>query len=166
MLSENPIQLHLKGNQYAHWYYPYLFNPEDYYGFIYRVTFLWDGRQYIGKKSFHKHKGTKRVGESDWLKYTTSSTDIKDLIKEYGMEAFFFEIIQLCCTKGCWSYAENNYMHKLDVLSVVDDVTGLRKYFNKQIGAIRWIPKDCNAIKDINDYVGIKSKERVYRCPS
>ena len=150
----------------GHWHHKKLFNPEDYYGFIYRITFLLTGEQYIGKKTFYtwNRTGTKRGKESNWKTYTSSSKEVNQLIDEYGMECFHFEILTLCCTKGCWSYAENNIMHKLDVLTAVDDHWGMRRYLNRRINATQWVPKFCNAIININKLENEERKEQVSVC--
>lgn len=46
----------------------------------------------------------------------------------------------LCPTKGHWSHAENNLLHKLDVLTRTNGY-GEPLFINKQIGATRWIPQ-------------------------
>lgn len=137
----------MREKQHGHWYYNAVggeFNPDDYFGFIYRVTVLLTGEQYIGKKQFHRmnKSGTKRLGPSNWQKYKTSSDAIHKLLEEYPMECFHFEIILLCKTKAVMSYAESNILHKLDALIQVDSKWGLPKYLNKSINAVRWITKD------------------------
>ena len=135
-----------------------VYGPESMYGFIYRITFLLDGRQYIGKKSYHVYKKSKKVKESNWKEYTSSSTELNELIKEYGKECFYFEILVECPSKGSWSYMESNIMHKWNVLTEVDHHTGMRRYINKMIDAVRWIPRDCDiplaTLKRIEDGQG------------
>jgi Putative endonuclease segE, GIY-YIG domain len=132
--------------EYGHWRIGIVgeFNPDEYLGFIYRVTFLLTGEEYIGKKQFHRMNkaGTKRFGPSDWKKYTTSSEHINGLLAEYPMECFCFEIVRLCQTKSILSYAESNILHKLDALITVDNTWGLPKYLNKRIDPVRWITKN------------------------
>lgn len=120
------------------------FCPDNYVGFIYRVTFLLTGEEYIGKKKFHRtnQSGKKRYSPSDWKTYTTSSEYINELLKEYPKECFAFEMVLLCKTQAILSYAEANILHKLDALTKVDKTWGLPKYLNKRIDAIRWITKD------------------------
>jgi len=118
------------------------FDPDLYYGFIYRIRFNLTGEKYIGKKTFHRTLKKKRMGPSDWKCYTSSSEHVNALIKEYGRDCFDFDIILLCKTKAIWSHAECNILHKLDALTRVDLVWGLPVYLNKRIDAVRWVTKD------------------------
>ena len=131
-------------NKYGHWWIRCEeFDPNDYVGFIYRVTFLLTGERYIGKKQFHRMNkaGTKRYGPSGWKSYTTSSEHINKLLEEYPIECFHFELVLLCKTKAILSYAESNLLHKLDALIQVDKTWGLPLYLNKRIDPVRWITK-------------------------
>ena len=54
----------------------------DFFGFVYRITNLQTGKQYIGRKYFtqrRKPRGGKRrvTSESDWKKYYGSSEELK-----------------------------------------------------------------------------------------
>jgi hypothetical protein len=151
----------------GHWEYTKDFNPDDYYGFIYRITFLLTGEKYIGKKAFHtwNRTGTKKTGKSKWETYTSSSKELNTLIKDYSIDWFHFEILTLCCTKSCWSYSENNIMHKLDVLTEVDPVWGMRVYLNRAINKTQWVPKFCESIYVINQLADEKPKQQEKSCP-
>ena len=64
-------------------------NIGDSFGFVYRITNLSNGRQYIGRKYFvqkRKPRGGKRrvTSESDWKKYYGSSPELKADVKELG----------------------------------------------------------------------------------
>ena len=68
------------------------------FGFVYRITNLSNGRQYIGRKYFvqkRKPKGGKRrvTSESDWKKYYGSSPELKADVKKYGKLNFKREIL-------------------------------------------------------------------------
>ena len=57
----------------------------DFFGFVYRITNLQNGKQYIGRKYFYqkrKPKGGKRkvTSESNWKKYYGSSDELKEEI--------------------------------------------------------------------------------------
>jgi hypothetical protein len=134
----------------GHWKSKHKLSPDTKYGFIYQITFLLTGQKYIGKKSYWSwnRTGTKKVKESAWRSYTSSSTDLNALIKEYGKEWFYFEVITECCTKSCWSYMESNLMHKMDVLTLKDPVWNERVFLNKAINKVQWIPKHCDAVKN------------------
>ena len=129
-------------------------HPDTKYGFIYQITFLLTGQKYIGKKAYYSwnRTGTKKQKESNWRSYTSSSKEVNELIKEYGLDWFHLEILQECCTKSCWSYAESNIMHKLDVLTARDPKWEERIYLNRAINKVQWIPKECPAIKDAITY--------------
>ena len=69
---------------------PYL-DPGEYYGFVYIITNLLSGRQYIGKKFFWsiKRKQVNKVRkrykvESDWKEYWSSSEELKEEVRSLG----------------------------------------------------------------------------------
>lgn len=98
----------------------------DYVGFVYVLTDLVNGKKYVGKKQFFSTKtlpplaGTtrkrKRVTESDWQSYCSSSTVIKALVEEHGIDRFHREIVHLCRTKSEMSYWETRHQFVNDVL--------------------------------------------------
>lgn len=141
----------------GHWeFYAEYFKPEDYFGFTYMITFLLTGERYVGKKQFWRcnKAGTKRYGPSDWRTYTSSSEHVNALLAEYGMDAFSFEILQLNCSKGCSSYVESNVLHKIDSLTIPHPfLKEQRLFINRQIGPIRWIPKNCECVKAVESTV-------------
>ena len=64
---------------------------DDFFGFVYRITNLQNGKQYIGRKYFYqkrKPKGGKRkvTSESNWKKYYGSSDELKEELKTNGKE--------------------------------------------------------------------------------
>jgi len=97
------------------WYYnnePFL-DPGEYYGFVYTITNLLSGKQYIGKKFFWttKRKQINKVRkrfkvESDWKEYWSSSDEVKADVKLFGPENFKREINYLCKNKGTVNYLE------------------------------------------------------------
>ena len=87
--------------------------PGEYYGFVYIITNLLSGRQYIGKKFFWsiKRKQVNKVRkrykvESDWKDYWSSSDELKEDVRTLGAENFKREIIHLCKSKGTTNYFE------------------------------------------------------------
>ena len=71
-----------------------------FFGFVYRITNLQSGKQYIGRKYFtqrRKPRGGKRrvTSESDWKKYYGSSDELKADRKLLGNGLFKREIISL-----------------------------------------------------------------------
>jgi len=130
----------------GHWTAPFEFDPEDWYGFIYRITNTQNGMQYIGRKQFRntqrkKVKGRKNrkkiIKESNWREYTSSSRQINELIKKFGKEIFKFEIIELCKTKGELTYREAEIQWEEKVLSATLP-DGSPKYYNGNIGAVKF----------------------------
>tara|TARA_B100000427_G_scaffold210264_1_gene175258 strand:- start:679 stop:1077 length:399 start_codon:yes stop_codon:yes gene_type:complete len=110
--------------------------PEEYQGFVYRITELDTGKKYIGKKFFWKpktlpkNKSRKRKiktrVESDWKKYYSSSKEIQLLVEQKGFDKYKREILKLCKTKGECSYYEAKYQFEYDVLLSKD-------YYNELI---------------------------------
>lgn len=102
---------------------PFQGPSEDDYGFVYIITNLHNGKQYVGKKLFW-HKRTKTLKgkrkrylvESDWTTYYGSSPSLHLDLKEIGEEQFKREIIHLCPNKGQCSYLEAKEQFQRDVL--------------------------------------------------
>lgn len=140
----------MKENEYGHWIYPLGdFEPDDWFGFIYRIVDNTNNKEYIGKKQFHRHlkqkvknrKNRKHVKKpSDWKKYKSSSEHLKKAIEEKGIENFSFTIESLHENKSSLHYEEIRKQISEDVLrETLDD--GERKYYNACIGNIRFLPK-------------------------
>jgi hypothetical protein len=87
--------------------------PDDIIGFVYKISNIQTGREYIGKKlfTFAKRKQVKgrkkriRV-ESDWRTYFGSNKELLHDVTTYGEASFRREILHLCTTKGQCSYYE------------------------------------------------------------
>jgi len=111
--------------------------PEEFQGFVYRITELDTGMMYIGKKFFWKPKilpknktRKRRVRtrvESDWRDYYGSNKLVKQLVEEKGRDNYKREILRLCKTKGECSYYEAKLQFENDVLLNP-------KYYNEFIG--------------------------------
>jgi hypothetical protein len=96
--------------------------PEDCVGFVYCITNIASGRQYIGKKlaKFSKptnkniqlKNGTKKKKkirskiDSDWQEYYGSSPNLTADITQLGKENFSREILYYCKSKAETSYIE------------------------------------------------------------
>ena len=109
----------------------------DYYGFVYRITNLCTGKQYIGRKYFvqkRKPKGGKRrvTSESDWKRFFGSSEELKQDIRDLGKDNFRREIISLHKTLGKVNYEETRQLFLNNVLmeSLAD---GTPLYYNSNI---------------------------------
>ena len=68
-------------------------DPRNYYGFVYLIENLTNGRKYIGKKLFIftktkivKGKRKKIKTESDWKTYWSSSEELKSDVAKLGIQ--------------------------------------------------------------------------------
>ena len=117
----------------------------DFFGYVYRITNLQTGKQYIGRKYFYskrKPRGGKRrvTSESDWKKYYGSSDELKADRKLLGNSAFKREILSLHTTKGQVNFEETKQLFLHNVLTeTVDGKTPL--YYNSNILG-RYMRKD------------------------
>ena len=117
----------------------------DFFGYVYRITNLQSGRQYIGRKYFtqcRKLRGSrrKRTSESDWKTYYGSSKELAEDRKLLGSNCFKREIISLHRTKGKVNYEETRQLFLHNVLTEsFDDGTPL--YYNSNILG-RYMKKD------------------------
>lgn len=134
----------------GHWEFPHEFDVSEWYGFIYRIVELDTGRHYIGKKQLHattrkvvagRKNRKKVVKESKWRQYTGSSTHLNEAIAKKGMENYKFYIESLHKTKASMSYAETR-KHILEDVLRAKLPDGTPKYFNRQIGHVKFIPPD------------------------
>jgi hypothetical protein len=97
---------------------PFDVTPDNYEGFVYKITNLQTGKAYIGKKIFHFKKpktvtlkNGKKVKrkvkvESDWKDYYGSSPALRADIEKLGVENFKREILYFCETRGMMGYLE------------------------------------------------------------
>lgn len=116
--------------------------PEDCVGFVYNITNLISGRQYIGKKlsKFSKtsyktvtlKNGTKKKKkikskiDSDWMTYYGSSIELNKDVESLGKDNFKREILYYCNSKALCSYIEAREQFTRKVLESDD-------YYNGQI---------------------------------
>ena len=109
----------------------------DQFGFVYRITNLQTGKQYIGRKYFwqkRKPRGGKRrvTTESDWKRYYGSSDELKADRKLLGNQLFKREIISTHPTGGKVNFEETRQLFLNNVLteSLTD---GTPAYYNSNI---------------------------------
>ena len=112
----------------------------DFFGFVYRITNLQTGKQYIGRKYFYQFrkprgKSRKVKSESDWKKYYGSSDELTADRKSIGNECFKREILSLHNTKGWVNYTETKQLFLNNVLSEKEN------YYNSNILG-RYMKKD------------------------
>lgn len=116
--------------------------PEDCIGFVYCITNIVTGRQYIGKKlaKFSKttyktvklKNGTKKKKkirskiDSDWQEYYGSSVELSKDIDTLGKDKFTREILHYCKSKAETSYVEAREQFDRKVLES-------DQYYNGQI---------------------------------
>ena len=110
------------------------------FGFVYRITNIQTGKQYIGRKYFYQFrkprgKSRKVKSESDWKKYYGSSDELTADRKSIGNECFKREIISLHTTKGWVNYEETRQLFLNNVLSENEN------YYNSNILG-RYMRKD------------------------
>ena len=107
------------------------------FGFVYRITNIQTGKQYIGRKYFvqkRKHKGGKRkvTSESDWKKYYGSCPELKEDIKKFGKNIFKREILSLHTSVGKTNFEETRqlFLHNVLTEKLTDDTPA---YYNSNI---------------------------------
>jgi hypothetical protein len=138
------------------WLYSKEFNPQDYFGFVYKITNLTNGKFYIGKKYFY-HTSNVKLGkkelavlpvtrgrksttkqvikESDWRSYWGSSKELQQDVKELGAEMFECIILKLCKDKKELTYYELHYQCTNECLLSYDSYNDniLGKFFRKDL---------------------------------
>lgn len=154
-------------NDIGHWECNFQFNPDEWFGFIYRIIEISTGREYIGKKQFTKTKRKKIKGRknrkhikssSNWKEYTSSSDHINEAILKNNKSNYRFIIESLHKTKGSLHYAEVRSQILEDVLRT-RLADGTRKYFNKQVNAVRYLPPDDNIAEIIHRTINYSVQE-------
>ena len=117
----------------------------EYFGFVYLITNLTNGRKYIGRKylwQFRTPKGKKRKvkSESDWKKYYGSCPELKEDIDRIGKDNFSRTILSLHKTKGKTNYEETRQLFTNGVLTeALED--GTPAFYNSNILS-RYFRKD------------------------
>ena len=107
----------------------------DFYGFVYRITNLVNGHDYVGRKYFNTVRklkplmGFKRkrkvIKETDWKEYWGSSKRLLEDIEKHGKHNFKREIICLCDTRGQTNYMEAKIQFEEDVLIKENNYNGI-----------------------------------------
>jgi len=100
--------------------------PEEYVGFVYRITDTETGDKYIGQKRFRKTKTlpitktrkrrVRTLVESDWRAYYSSSSVIKENVSQGLSDRYRREILRFGYSKGDLSYLEMLEQIKCNVL--------------------------------------------------
>jgi len=130
---------------------PWLFDDKPFtsadigksYGFVYLITDKVTGKMYVGRKYFwsmRKKKGAlkRKREESDRKDYYGSADEIKALVKEFGQDRFYRQILSVHSTKGDVNYSEVREQFRRDVLEKDD-------YINANING-KWFRKPGHII--------------------
>ena len=124
---------------------------DNFFGFVYRITNLQNGREYIGRKYFWKFRtprGKKRKvkSESDWKNYYGSSEELKEEIQQLGRHNLSRVILSLHKTAGKTNFEETRQLFVNGVLTEqLDD--GTPRYYNSNILS-RYFRKDYYGSSD------------------
>lgn len=98
---------------------------EGYAAFVYRITNLENGKQYIGKKIFKSVQRKKVKGktrrkkvekESNWKSYYGSNVTLLADVEKLGRDRFKREILVLCKSRGTANYYEAKFQMQENVL--------------------------------------------------
>lgn len=153
----------------GHWSFEREMSPKTHQGFVYLILNKETQRAYIGKKKYfsvttlpplkgYKRK-RKKFTEMKWRDYTGSSVDLNEDISKTGKDKFEFIVLCECETQAELTYTETKLQFDMDVLTeVLPD--GNRKYYNKAIGAIKFLPP-----KVVAQSTRDKLRDRAYNLP-
>lgn len=96
---------------------------DEWYGFIYLIENLTNGKKYIGRKYLTKAatktvKGKKKKirVESDWDSYYGSSPALKADVELLGRDKFKRTILRLCKSRGECNYYEAKMIFETDAV--------------------------------------------------
>ena len=118
---------------------------DGFFGFVYRITNLQTGKQYIGRKYFQQHRKPrngrrKRTSESNWKTYYGSSKELTEDRKLLGNSIFKREILSLQPTAGKVNFEETRqlFLHNVLTERLTDNTPA---YYNSNIQG-RYYRKD------------------------
>lgn len=135
---------------YGHWQSPWEFDPDDWYGFVYRIINTQTQQQYVGKKQLRSRQRKKVAGrknrrvvyrDSGWHSYTGSSRLLNEHIAAGSEHQFEYHICSLHETKASLYYAEVLTQIHEDVLRARLS-NGEPKYYNGLIAAVKFRPPE------------------------
>ena len=112
-------------------------NPYEAEGFIYTIFERSTGKSYIGKKSYWNYSKGKRVRQSNWKTYASSSSEIADRVAS-NKDDYGFIMLHEAPDKSALNYLEIKYQIEYNVLTAVNE-DGEKLYYNKTLGSERWM---------------------------
>lgn len=126
----------------GHWKYTGAnINLAEHFGFVYLVINKTKNKYYIGKKQLWSYKKNTHIktGKALWRTYDTSSSHVKKDAK--SGDKFDFVILGVFKTRAWCNYTEAWLQMTLETITERDDL-GERRWYNNQVAAIRFIPKE------------------------
>lgn len=159
--SEKKYTKPLSKAELGHWVSKTPINPSEAFGFLYCIHNTVTGQFYWGKKQFF-HGGKKKSKtygkEMTWRTYTGSSVHLKKDIAKYGHDKFTFEIVDVYNTKGGLYYAEAYCQMVSESMTEYLDDGKTPRFYNRQIAAIRFVPREAITDKTRRYLKSIKRK--------
>ena len=153
----------LSKDELGHWLSKVDVNPSENFGFLYCIQNKVTNQFYWGKKQFFhggKRKSVTYGKEMTWRTYTGSSIHLKADISKYGHDQFKFEIVDVYKTKGGLYYSEAYCQMVSDSMTEYLEDGETPRFYNRQIAAIRFVPKE-NVTEITKKY--LKLIKRKYR---
>lgn len=158
----------LSKDDLGHWEFfgtfPKNIDRDNCFGFVYVIENTVTNQFYIGKKQFRRlgSKRSKFYGrEVSWRSYTGSSTVVNADIKKLGKDKFKFTMIDVYYSKGGLYYAEAYCQMILGVMTEYLPCGKLPRFYNRQIAAIRFVPKESPSANTLKFIKYLKRKLNV-----
>lgn len=97
--------------------------PPKAIGFIYKITLLLTGQEYIGRKLLtkaHRRQKNKKIirsrVDSDWRTYWSSSPELHSLLELHGEDNFKREILLFAFSKSHLNYIEEKFLYCVNAM--------------------------------------------------
>ena len=132
--STTPRSKEVTGN--GHWEFPEEMGSKGYFGFIYAIFDPDTQRGYIGKKQFYGTGKLNKGDVSNWRRYTSSSKELQEAIRQRGIQNFRFICLEQYKIRGTLGYAET-WTQCLVETPTTD------KWYNGQIEKVSWKVKEA-----------------------
>ena len=145
----------------GHWQCSFEPDVAKSFGFLYCVQNTVTNQFYWGKKQFRHmgKKSSKHYGkEMSWRTYTGSSTHLNKDIDELGKDKFKFIMIDTYRTKGGLYYAEAYCQMVSECMTLYLDDGKTPRFYNRQIAAIRFVPRESPTERTRNFLRNIKRR--------